>query len=77
MEEIIQFEAKLPIKLIKKKKWIVARCPILDVASQGETEAKARANLEEALSLFFVSCFERGTLDLVLKGQSRGSRNPV
>ncbi len=31
----------------------VALCPELDVASQGETVAKARANLIEAIELFF------------------------
>ena len=31
----------------------VALCPELDIASQGETVEKARANLVEALELFF------------------------
>ena len=31
----------------------VALCPELDIASQGETVAEARANLKEALELFF------------------------
>ena len=31
----------------------VALCPELDVASQGDIIEQARANLEEALSLFF------------------------
>jgi len=39
----------------------------LDVHTQGETEKEAKENLGEALSLFFISCFERGTLDAALK----------
>ena len=31
----------------------VALCPEVDVASQGHSVADARANLEEALALFF------------------------
>ena len=31
----------------------VSLCPELDIASQGETIAEARANLQEALELFF------------------------
>ena len=31
----------------------VSLCPKLDIASQGETVAEARANLKEALELFF------------------------
>ena len=33
--------------------WYVALCPEVDVASQGETVAEARQNLQEALELFF------------------------
>jgi len=33
----------------------VALCPELDIASQGETIEEARANLVEALTLFFES----------------------
>ena len=33
----------------------VALCPDLDIASQGETIEEARANLVEALTLFFES----------------------
>ncbi len=67
MDVTVQFNAKLPAKIIKKRKWYVASCPLLDVHSQGETEAKAKNNLREALTLFFISCFERGTLEDVLK----------
>ncbi|NKC12888.1 MAG: type II toxin-antitoxin system HicB family antitoxin [Gammaproteobacteria bacterium] len=31
----------------------VALCPEVDVASQGDSVAEARANLQEALTLFF------------------------
>ena len=33
----------------------VALCPEVDIASQGDTAAEARTNLEEALTLFFES----------------------
>ena len=33
--------------------WYVAQCLEVDVASQGETEAEALANLREAISLHF------------------------
>ena len=66
MAEVL-FSLQLPFKITKRAKWFLATCPIIDVHSQGETEKKAKENLIEALSLFFVSCFERGTLDVVLK----------
>ncbi len=51
----------------RKGKWYVACCPVFDVVTQGETERKAVANLTEALREFLLSCFERGTIDEVLK----------
>lgn len=36
----------------------VALCPELDIASQGETIEEARANLTEALELFFETASE-------------------
>jgi predicted RNase H-like HicB family nuclease len=35
--------------------WVVAQCSEVDVASQGETEQEALANLKEALKLHFDS----------------------
>lgn len=63
----IDFVIELPINLEKKGKWFISSCPILDVYSQGRTEEEAKENIIDALSLFFLSCFERGTLDAVLK----------
>jgi len=37
----------------KEDNLYVALCPQLDIASQGETVEKARANLIEAIELFF------------------------
>lgn len=48
-------------------KYYISKCPILDVWSQGETKEKAIENLREALQLFLMDCFERGSLDKVLK----------
>jgi len=37
----------------KEDNMYVALCPELDIASQGETVEEARANLKEAIELFF------------------------
>lgn len=58
---------QVPATVKKKGKWFISCCPVLDVYSQGETKRKALNNLIEALSLFLVSCFERGTLDKIMK----------
>ncbi len=67
MEIKITFTATLPIQITRKSKWFVAQCPALDVSSQGETEEEAKKNIGEALFMFLRSCYERGTLDSVLK----------
>ncbi|MBU1627936.1 type II toxin-antitoxin system HicB family antitoxin [bacterium] len=57
----------LPIKFTKKKKWILASCPILDVYSQGETIEEAKKNIKDALTGFLTTCYEMGTFDSVLE----------
>jgi len=63
----VSLQFSFPAKITKRKKWYLASCPVLDVHSQGETKDQARKNLEEAASLFFISCLKRNTLDAVLK----------
>ena len=46
----------------------VALCPEVDVASQGDTVAEARANLREALTLFFETASAE-ELDRRLRGE--------
>lgn len=41
----VRFTAQLPIKIVKKRKWYIASCPVLDVFSQGETGKIVRKNL--------------------------------
>ncbi len=67
MKTSVTFRASLPIKITKKEEHYVSCCLVLDVWSQGETKARATENLREALQLFLIDCYERGTLDKVLK----------
>jgi predicted RNase H-like HicB family nuclease len=67
MKMSVTVQVSLPISITKKEKYFFSCCPILDVWSQGETELIAVDNLREALQLFLIDCFERGTLDKVLK----------
>jgi predicted RNase H-like HicB family nuclease len=45
----------------------VSICPQIGVASQGETSARAKAALQEAVELWFESCIERGVLEQALR----------
>lgn len=54
MQRLISLTAILE----KEDDLYVSLCPELDIASQGETKEEARANLVEALELFFETASE-------------------
>ena len=60
-------EFKLPAQIRKKGKWFISSCNLLDVHSQGHTREQAECNLKDALATFLLSCYERGTLEAVLR----------
>ncbi len=62
-----KFTVSLPVVVKKKNAMWISSCPCLDVISQGGTEEEAKKNIEEALQLFITTCFERGTLEAVMK----------
>ena len=63
----IAMEFKVPARIRKKGKWFISSCPLLDVHSQGHTRDEAERNLIDALTSFLIRCYERGTLDEVLR----------
>ncbi|NJL59482.1 MAG: hypothetical protein HC887_07410 [Desulfobacteraceae bacterium] len=66
MAYLMPINLKLPIEFTKKKKWIVASCPVSDIFPQGDTEDDAKKRLSEALNLFLSSCIDRRTLNDIL-----------
>jgi predicted RNase H-like HicB family nuclease len=67
MDVRVAVEFTLPARIKKKGAWFISSCPPLDVHSQGRTRDEAEANLIDAVTSFFISCYERGTLDTVLR----------
>lgn len=63
----VSFLIKMPVCTKKDGDFYVSYCPPLDIYSQGHTKEEAFKNIKEAVNLFIVSCFERGTLDKALK----------
>lgn len=59
MRDVQQFTAIIE----REGKQYVALCPELDIASQGNTVEEARANLKEALELFFETASSREIKD--------------
>lgn len=60
------FSVEVPFGIKEEGGQYISYCPVLDVYSQGSTKHSAQENLVEALQLFLISCYERGTLQTVL-----------
>ncbi len=46
-------EIPLPVVISREGKWFVASCPILDLATQGKTEAEVKENMEDLINDYF------------------------
>ncbi|MBA4391616.1 MAG: hypothetical protein C0399_11880 [Syntrophus sp. (in: bacteria)] len=64
---MVTFDVTLPIAIKKKGNKYIVSCPSIDVVTQAPTEEEAKKNIGEVIRIFFESCFERGTLDQVMK----------
>ncbi len=61
--DAVFIQARLVAHLIPAEEGgYVAHCPSLDIVSQGDTVAEARANIKEAIELVLESHFADGTL---------------
>lgn len=40
----------MPVLIAKEGKWFVASCPVLDIATQGETEEEVKENMEDLIN---------------------------
>ncbi|MDR1490604.1 MAG: type II toxin-antitoxin system HicB family antitoxin [Desulfovibrio sp.] len=67
MEQLSMMPLEVHFKPSDNKKYWIASCPDLDLATQGETFERAEQNLREAIMLFIESCLQRGTLDEILR----------
>jgi len=43
----------LPIVVSKEGEWFVASCPLLDIATQGQTEEEVKENMLDLIQDFF------------------------
>jgi len=53
-------------KIFKRRSKWISYCESLELSTCGETKAKAIANMQEAILLFFEVCLEKETLGLAL-----------
>jgi predicted RNase H-like HicB family nuclease len=60
-------EIQFTTQVFKEGKTFVAHTPELDISSCAETEQKALANLNEAVTLFLEESDELGTLNQILE----------
>ncbi|MBI2970838.1 MAG: hypothetical protein HYY37_00290 [Candidatus Aenigmarchaeota archaeon] len=43
----------LPVFIAKEDEWYVASCPVLDIATQGRTEAEVKENIRDLINEFY------------------------
>ena len=63
----VTINIKVPVDIFSDSGVYVADCRRFGVVTQGCDIEEAKLNLLEALTLFFETCFEMGTLEEVLK----------
>ena len=61
-----QVNVSLPVQIIKEGNVYVAYCPVLEIATQGDTYEQAHEMFQELVKVFFDDLIERGTLEKVL-----------
>ena len=47
---IVSVQIPLPIVITREKRWFVASCPVLDIATQGKTEREVKENMAELIT---------------------------
>ncbi len=57
----------MPIQIIKEKDGYSSICPVLNIASQGETVEKALEIIKEAIKIPFEDLIENGNLEEVFQ----------
>lgn len=62
----LQFQANLPVTILREGDQFVAHTPALDLSTSGDTLEQAQSRFAEAVEVFFEECHKMGTLDEVL-----------
>jgi predicted RNase H-like HicB family nuclease len=62
----VNFQASLPVSIIKEGKRFVAYSPALDLSTSGKSHAEARRRFAEASQIFFEEIMKAGTFEKAL-----------
>ena len=62
----VNFQASLPVTILREGDQFVAYTPALDLSTSGSTFEQAQKRFAEIVQIFLDECFSMGTLDKVL-----------
>ncbi len=62
----VNFQASLPVTILREGDQFVAYTPALDLSTSGNTYEQAQKRFAEIVQIFLEECFSMGTLDKVL-----------
>jgi hypothetical protein len=63
----VAYDLKVGMRQDEQTGLHIAFCPALDLFAQGTTEDQAKDSIKSAISLYLVTCYERGVLDRQLR----------
>ena len=76
MDPLIKITVKLLVATKEENGVFLAKCPFLNIVSQGDTGEIALTNLKEEINFFFLSCCEEGTLAETIDERTKKKREP-
>ena len=76
MDQQVKITVKVLTTIEEYEGQFLARCPILNVVTQGKTKEQARKHLKEEIFFLFKVCLESGTLEEVLNKRMNGKQFP-
>jgi hypothetical protein len=62
----IQFQALLPVTILREADQFVAYTSVLDLSTSGDSFEQAKNRFSEIVQIFFDECLNMGTLESVL-----------
>lgn len=77
MNPLVKFTVSLLVATKKEEEGVfLAKCPFLNIVTQGPTERKAVENLKEEINFFFSSCCENNSLAAAMDHRTAVPREP-
>lgn len=76
MNPLVKISVSLLVATKNDGQTVLAKCPFLNIVTQGSSKNEALSNLKEEIDFFFESCLHDNSLIDVMNHRTAGSREP-